>query len=480
MALLNISTSLFGRQVIYTSENEITKSNVAKVLKDALTVHSMNEGRITYYENYYKGQQPILQRVKAVRPEIDNKTVENHALEIVEFMVAQNFGEPVQYVRRGKDEAKTDEINKLNDFMYEVDKSYYDVELGRWQSMVGTAYRICYPDNAKVKVANGECPFSIDVPRPQDTFVVYSNKLGHKPMMGVYRTVNSENVPTYTCYTEKFVFEIKDEKVIKETANGVGKVLIVEYPNNSRRLSDIEIVEGLLNGINKITTNRLDGIEQFVQAFLVFINCNIDDEKYKALRQDGALAVFSDAGMAQADVKLIADELDQQQTQTAKDDLYNAMLSILAMPSREGNTGGDTGQAVYMRNGWDFAEKRAEINEEPVEKAEKEFLRIALKILDANQLVKLTIKDIEIKFTRSKTDNMVVKTQALMQQLTCGVDPQIALKTCELYADPEDVFNKSKDVMDARYGMGSLIKGQLTDKNVIQTTAIQPANTLTA
>jgi hypothetical protein len=46
---------------------------------------------------------------------------------------------------------------------------------------------------------------------------------------------------------------------------------------------------------------------------------------------------------------------------------------------------------------------------------------------------------------------MVVKTQALLQQQQAGVHPLIALKTCELYPDPEDVYLKSKETMEAKY-----------------------------
>jgi hypothetical protein len=46
---------------------------------------------IRYLHDYYMGDQPILYREKAVRPEINNKTVENHALEIVRFKAGQTY-----------------------------------------------------------------------------------------------------------------------------------------------------------------------------------------------------------------------------------------------------------------------------------------------------------------------------------------------------------------------------------------------------
>jgi len=92
---------MFGREVIYSSESIITGANVKEVLTKALLIHNKNQAQIEYLYQYYRGNQPILHRKKIIRPEINNKIVENHALEIVDFKKGYVFGEPVQYVRRG-------------------------------------------------------------------------------------------------------------------------------------------------------------------------------------------------------------------------------------------------------------------------------------------------------------------------------------------------------------------------------------------
>ena len=88
---------LFGRTVIYSDVDEITDGNVVDVLTKAETVHSKNRTQINYLYNYYKGDQPVLARVKDVRPEINNKIVVNRANEIVTFFTGYTFGKPVQY-----------------------------------------------------------------------------------------------------------------------------------------------------------------------------------------------------------------------------------------------------------------------------------------------------------------------------------------------------------------------------------------------
>ena len=76
---------LFGRRRIETSVDRITEENVIDVLQSAWQTQSLNKQEIEYLIAYERGEQPILNRVKKVRPEINNKVVENHASEIVTF-----------------------------------------------------------------------------------------------------------------------------------------------------------------------------------------------------------------------------------------------------------------------------------------------------------------------------------------------------------------------------------------------------------
>ena len=85
-----------GRRVIKSSVRRITKDNVVDVLTNAMNTHSLNRSEIEYLWDYYRGKQPILNRVKDVRPEICNKIVENRANEIVSFKVGYLCGEPIQ------------------------------------------------------------------------------------------------------------------------------------------------------------------------------------------------------------------------------------------------------------------------------------------------------------------------------------------------------------------------------------------------
>lgn len=457
ISFIDVCRGNFGRKIIYSSAEQINADNIVEELGKALAIHWQNRREINYLDRYYRGDQPILYRQKVVRPEINNRTVENHALEIVRFMTAQNFGEPVQYVSRKDDENITKMVDDLNDLMSTIDKSAYDIELGEWQSICGTAYRFVWVEGVD------DTPFEINTLNPKDVFIVYSSRNGNKPLMSVQQIRTTEGRNRYICYTDKWYYEIENSKIdiTKTKVNGFFKIPVIEYPNNSRRLSDIEIVISMLDTLNKIQANRIDGIEQFVQAFMKFVNCDIDENKFLEMCQLGAIKVKAQQGV-QADVSMITSELKQDQTQIAKDDVYKNILIIEGMPNREQNTGGDTGQAVYLRNGWDFAEQRAKLDEPIFVRSEKQFLRIALYTLNTlgSSSIKLKLQDIDVKVTRNKTDNMLVKAQALIYLLEKGIHPKIAIKTCDLWGDPEKVYVQSKEYLDAKYKTDAELKAE--------------------
>lgn len=443
-----------GRRVIYSSAETVTAANVMEVLEAALAIHDKNANEIDYLYRYYKGEQPILNRIKEFRPEINNKIVENHALEIVDFKKGHIFGEPVQYVVRGERVGVSEQIAQLNEFMFTEDKAARDKELAEWFFITGTSYRLILPDSF-LGLQTDESPFEIATLDPRHTFVIYNYRFNKKPLMAVTRFVKENGDMVYSIYTPKTYFEIESTKfsgmsITKLENHVLNDIPIIEYPANMNRLGAFEVVLPLLDAINLVISNRLDGIEQFVQSFLKFVNCDIDEDKFFALRELGALLIKSSAGLP-ADVDIISEELDQTQTQVTKDDLYQAVLTICSIPDRQGGfkASSDTGAAVNLRDGWAAAEVSAKDIETVFKSADRKFLRLALNIVSTNiPQFKISLKDISIKFTRNRTDNFLVKTQGLQGLLTSGVHPRIALATSGLFSDPEQVYVDSMEYLE--------------------------------
>lgn len=428
---------LTGRTVIYTDVDVIDRSNVVQVLKKALETHDVNKGDIQYLYDYYKGKQPILNRIKDIRPEINNKLVENRANEIVSFKVGYLMGEPVQYVCRGGSDEHSDAINQLNEFVFAEDKAAKDKELADWFTICGTSYRMVLPDAIGDE---DEAPFEIYTLDPRYSFVVYHSGLGNKRKMGVKYIVLQDNSVIYSVYTDKMYFEIKDDKIIKAQPHSLGCVPIIEYPANTSRLGAFEIVLPLLDAINEIGSNRLDGVEQFVQAILLLKGVDIESDDFKALKENGGLKV-----PLEGDAKYLVQELNQTQTQTLVDYMYQTVLTICGMPNRNGGSStSDTGSAVIMRDGWSAAEARAKDTELMFKMSEKEFLRLVIAITNTLRDIDLKLSVIEIRFTRRNYENIQEKAQVLTTMLSNSkIHPLLAFTHCGLFTDPTLAFNES-------------------------------------
>ena len=438
--------TMYGRRVITTDVDEITADNVVDVLRDAMSVHELNRSEIDYLWKYYKGNQPILTRQKTVRPEICNRIVENRANEIVSFKVGYLCGEPIQYVGRSNEESTTADIGTLNEYMFLVDKPALDQEVVEWGMICGTAYRMVMANDAYTTDCD-EAPFEIYTLDPRNSFVVYSTDVKRRRMMGVKYNTDEYGFNTYSVYTDNQCFIIEGDKVVSTNPHGLGVVNIYEFPANNARLGSFEICLPLLDAINNIESNRMDGVEQFIQAFVKFINCDITAADFAELKDLGAIKVKSVGGQ-HADVDIVTNELNQQQTQTLKEDIYKAILSICGLPSMsDGNTSDSSNNgAVILKNGWQGAETRAKDSEMMFKRSEKEVLKLVLKLCDGLADLKLKLKDIDIKFTRRNYDNIQSKSQVLVAMLQQPkIHPLLAFTHCGLFSDPESAYTMSNE-----------------------------------
>lgn len=362
--------------------------------------------------------------------------------------------------------------------MESEDKSSKDKELAEWWYIIGTAYRWTDIDE---KGDEDEAPFEMSIPDPKKTFVVYSTGIKEEQLFSGYiqnftkmiTTQDTEKIAEYqeyTIYLEDRVMilttqygGIKLKKLYKKGLLNRKKKLpnpypllikgqrIIEYPLNKSRIGLIELVISQLNAINRISSNELDDIEQFVQSLLVYVNQEVDLATHKKLIKLGAMEVHTQEPNKPADVKLLAQKMENSQIKTYKDGIYNDVLTIVGIPRlNDKPSGGDTGQARLLGEGWTMADERAKQDELSFKKPERQFLKLILSICNeklkgkSETLKGLKLSDIDIKFTRNKSDNILVKTQALLNLMSAQCPPDIAFSVIGLFNDPNEVFEKAK------------------------------------
>lgn len=457
-----------GRMRIFSTFDSIDETNVVEALNEAIIAHGMNAGQIEYLWNYYRGKQPILDRVKEVRPEITNRIVENHAQEIVAFKIGYQLAEPLQYTTRmlsDSDEGYEDtlsQVNELNTLMFAEDKASCDRDLFEWLCVCGVGYRMIEADTED-DVEDGGAPFEIYTLDPRATFIAYSPCYHHRPLFGVWIGVEpktKEKIYNVWTDTEKFVIYqneivpfVREGLKYKSAPHTYGHIPIIEYRLNNARMGVFEPVLGLLDAINNAESNRLDDIEQTVQSLMKFQDCDIDAETYEQFRQQGVIKIKTIDPSVKPDVSVLTTDLDQEGTQTTKDDLYQQVVNICGMPNRSASGGStsDTGAAVLLRDGWTLAESHAKSYELQFKRSERDFLRVALAICKQSKesSIDLRIRDIELAFNRRNYENILVKAQVLTTMLqTDKIHPQLAFQSCGLFSDPDAAYTQSQEWLE--------------------------------
>lgn len=432
----------YGRTKIYTDTSIITAENVVDEVNKAYATHCANKASIDTLWNYYRGKTKIQLKEKEVRPEINHKVCENRAYEIVSFHKGYVFGEPIQYVRREnatdnrEDDAIASDINALNGYMSDANKTACDNSIAEWLYVAGEGYRLTLANKRWTRDGD-ESPFEMYSLDPRRTFVVYSSDIDEHAVMAVYVS-EKENAKVFSVYTTDWFYRFEEfSGDVEQKRNTIGMIPIVEYPADNARLGVFEIVVPLLDSLDELQSNRMDDIVQTVNSILAILGGELSKEvadklgEYKMLNlPDGVDAKYLVASLSQSDV------------QTLKEDLVQACFEICGVPNRNGGTStSDTGSAVVLRDGWQSSEARAKATEEIFRSSEKQTLKIVLRILRDTVGTNLRLTDITPHFTRRNYDNIASKSQVLIAMLNNPkIHPEVAYASCGMFADPESAY----------------------------------------
>lgn len=479
------SLALHGRIKIYTTTEEFTDENIRDEVSKALGIHMFNLAEEEYLYWYRRGVQPILNRVKTVRPEINHKVVENHSQEITTFKDGYFLSEPAFYKSRKEDKKVTTAVKRLNEYLYLSGKQEADNEIVDWFHTVGLG--VCY-----VEADEPVRAYALD---PRQAFVVYSRRPGGEPVMGV-NMVLSGNKTLFDVFTKERIWHMEGvgetvkidvdvpvvsypTRIVSSEANLIGEIPIIEYQYDQNRMGAFEPVLGLMDMLNELESDAQNAIDQFVQSLMIFYNCELgEDEEGKAItpayiREAGAIFLKS-IGQDKADLKILSEQLDQTQTQVLKQNIYEQILHIVGMPAPANNSGstGDNVGAVIWRAGWYQAETYARNTEDLFKKSNRYFDRVFVKILNMKEKkpVKINLEDFEIQINRNETTNVLAKTQAALNMRELGFSPEIAFARTGITNDPVADIDNSRKYIDMRWGnadtrsdssdRGSLAEGQ--------------------
>ena len=462
--------SLIGRNVLKAEKPpNFEWSEIGKIIKQIMPLHEENAEKIDYLHKFYRSNQPIKKRKKEVRSDITYNIVVNYAYRVVDFYVGYTLSNNIQFLPKNIE--KSELIESFNSF-YDLDDGHNkNIKIGEWCFISGNGYKRILPNrNADIDSA----PYKMQVLDPKNTFIVYSEEDETKICAGTIATKKivkedkEEKNFLIGVYTDKkyFEWELSTEDIDKidstppkfEGINGVGIIPIVEYMNNHNRIGLVEVALDLFNAINLLGSNASEGIEQIVQAYLILINAQLplidpnDPNSGKQLpKTRDIISIGGPKG--NSDAKFITSVLDQSHVKILWDIYLDALGEITGVPliSSRGQavSGGTTGHAEQTRGGWGHADTKAIKFLKLFRSSTMESCRIILNIARGLQdvdIAGLTLREIEIKPTRSKFANMQSIAQSFSTIHNTGVfAPEDSAKMVDLSDDISGAIERGKE-----------------------------------
>ena len=463
--VINVVNFLHGRRKIYTSQADLTPKNVVDELNKALSFHYQNLFEEDYLYWYRRGLQPVCLKKKEVRPEVNHIVVENHAEEIVTFKDGYFLTKPLTYISKSKE--SDERVDKLNQFLVNSGKPIVDNKVVDWFHTVGLGVLYIEPnkeDDSK------ETPAHVYALDPRQAFVVYSYEVGNKPVYAVncvvaggrvrfdvwtktsvFHVVGGEIVTTVQDITPRYGTAINCEKV---EANVLGEIPIIEYRYNSVNEGAFEPVISMLDAINQVASNRIDAIDQFIQALAVAVNCDFDEGVTANDIRKAGMVVLKSFGDRHPDFKILSEELNQTQTQVLVDYMYQQTLTICGVPNttKGGKSASDNVGATFLRDGWATADTYARNTKDLFLESNAYFDRVFMKIINMTTGLNLKASDFEIKFAENETVQIQSKAQAYQVLVNGGLHPILAMQKSGVSNDPIKDYEYSKDYMRLKLG----------------------------
>lgn len=485
MAISNIpSNILAGRAVLRTDiapnpDAEAVKADLMRVLPQ----HASNRQQIRSLQEYLRGWHPAIQaRIKTTRTDVDNKITVNYPWSFTREITGYFLGKPIEYNhRKGK---FASEMDALKGALDSENKGLVDYQIAEDCSTCGVGYRGVFNDATPL---NGTHLALLRLD-PKDNFVVYPADPTKAPVYAVstYESASDNAAVTfYNVYTPSKQFVFKDMTLngtdpvtganlqlveTKDISFG-GALPIVEYQNNQWRMGDWEAAISLIDALDAVASDGVNDIQQAVNSVLVAMGMELTLDDFKKLSANGFLNVKDIPQGTKPIVEFITQAMSADVGVSMRDYLESTLRLVVGVPDRKsrGGGGGDTGDAVFMRDGWHDIDLVAAAKEPYFIRSERQALATMLYILDThNEMTgKVAPTDIEIHFNRNKTANLQSKAQ-VYQSLTSGpaaLAPIDALDIAGLTNNTTDVIMRSESYRAKMQEQRINAQPGLTDKS---------------
>ena len=427
--------------------NENPLKVIENYLGKCISVNNQNRNDSQILKQYYVGIQKILNKTRLNGDSNNNNILlANHIFRQVEFKKGFMVGNPINY-SLGVSDKNTDDLTYLQKYFKDSMKASKDIDKYEDLYVSGLAVQFVAPKTYDFD-EESESPFELYNIENNNGFKVYSSDISSKPLFDV---VISKIADTKDNFTENTIYDIyfinpldnfcynitydrRYQKASQPEKQPYTFLPLVEYSLNKNRMGIVELVKAIQDGLNIIQSNQIDDIVEFVNSYLVFENQDLGKEwakKVKEFRQNRAIMIKSNNPKLPAKISLLKQTMQHTEINAFFELLVQEMYDIVACPKTSGGvtSGGDTGQARILGNGWESAQNQATVDISYVMQYEYELLKKIISISKNNtsKIKEVNASDIDIKYSINMSNNILTKTQALSNLYTMHIPYEDAL-----------------------------------------------------
>lgn len=467
-----------GRKLIIVDE-EVNINTIVDVMNRAWTKHLKNVAEINKLMDYYFGKQNQTNKQSTdnfYENNIENETTINYANSTVRTIVGYTYSQGAQITQRKGNYQK--DIEKLIDIMNYENSETVDNEVGIMASITGMGYFGTFPTKELYSDYMPNYPIVPIALDPRTTFIVCSPELGNPTTLSVTYYVSEEKRKTvFYCYTdiETYIIECdgttfnNSARIIDTDVNPIGLNPISLVKNNQFMQGDFETAIQINDALNQLASDSLSDVENVIKSLLIIMNAELSEDEAVKARKNRILQLIGQPGM-NVDAKFIYQQLDSLGIQNLREYFEEAYKTVVGIPDRKTRSGGggDTGDAVKLRDGWADIEIVARIKETYFKIAKKKQLGVAIEILHLLNMVSkgFKLEEIDIKLPRNKNDNIQTKSQSFSTLMsTKAIAPEDALAMADMTTDITGVVERGK-----KYNANTNKEGQNSNKNDINLT----------
>jgi SPP1 family phage portal protein len=484
MQMLNDIRAFTGRKKIFTEEPYVDASNVLDVVASAYGKFTQIQLEIQFLIDYDRGVQPSM-REKKVRPEIDYHVQDNLAHFIKKWKGDYFWGQPPMLVQRSDDETPESDasrdgkaIAKLNSYMVNnVHVGYEDQKLADFVEICGIGHRFV---DIRSRADRTGLPFKVHTLDSRYTFVIYYDGIGEPPVCAVTFAHRGDGY-VFTAYTDDMRFDIKNGEIISAQINPLGMIPIVEYEGAIDRMGCFERLLPELQGLNLLVSDLHNDVDQHVQEIWWTNDVSFTDPRTgeRVTPESGDwVQTFTGGEGNHPNIKPLSGTLDSTSTLNMVNNERNHILELANVPIRYSSEGGgSTGVAMDVSSGWSAAEVDAQCKEQLIEKAKREELELVIRaiqlapqsVIGENDILKnVRAIDCNFHFNRRKNYDMAVKANTFATYVSHGLHGRHALKEIDAFSDVEQVWEDSKDLIEAFQKNAFLNGANQTEEHIMQ------------